>query len=211
MIHPNTELRFINETIGYGVFSTTRILKGTIVYVKDKLEIEISPAKFNRLSDAYRKIVEKYSYMDQRGIRILSWDHAKYVNHKCECNTISTGYGFEIALQDIEPGDEITDEYGLFNLPDPFEVRCGCRNCRKVVRPTDIDTYGDDWDRQVEDAIGHMKSAYQPLWRFLDSQAKSELKDYFSGNRPCPSVRRLKYGHEIRQRRIRKNKTGFSL
>ncbi|MHC5084588.1 MAG: SET domain-containing protein, partial [Planctomycetota bacterium] len=34
MIHPDTELRKVNETIGYGVFATRHIPKGTILYVK---------------------------------------------------------------------------------------------------------------------------------------------------------------------------------
>ena len=38
MIHPNTRLGFVNEEIGYGVFATALIPKGTIVYVKDDLE-----------------------------------------------------------------------------------------------------------------------------------------------------------------------------
>lgn len=47
MIHPKTELRYINDTVGYGVFATDRIPKGTIVYVKDSLEITVSPADLN--------------------------------------------------------------------------------------------------------------------------------------------------------------------
>ena len=44
MIHPNTELRFINPVVGYGVFATDFIPEGTITYVKDSLELEVSPA-----------------------------------------------------------------------------------------------------------------------------------------------------------------------
>jgi hypothetical protein len=37
MIHPWTELRFINDSIGYGVFATQFIPKGTIVWALDDL------------------------------------------------------------------------------------------------------------------------------------------------------------------------------
>ena len=38
MIHPKTTLRFINEEVGYGLYATEFIPKGTITYVKDSLE-----------------------------------------------------------------------------------------------------------------------------------------------------------------------------
>lgn len=81
MIHPDTELRFVNEEIGYGVFATRPIPTGTIVCAKDGLEIEFTLRQFERLDAAHRAVVNKYSYIDQRGVRIVSWDHAKYVNH----------------------------------------------------------------------------------------------------------------------------------
>jgi uncharacterized protein len=193
VIHPNTELQFISQAIGYGVFATTAIPKGTIVYVKDVLDIEISPSAFNRLADEYKEIVEKFSYRDQDGVRIVSWDHAKYVNHRCDCNTMSTGYGFEIALRDIKAGEEITDEYGLFNIPIPMEITCGCPDCRNVLKPTDIDIYGDAWDGRVAEALGSLNHIYQPLWKTLDAETKTRLRAYFSEKHPYPSVRCLKY------------------
>jgi hypothetical protein len=39
MIHPHTCIRYVNPQIGYGVFATAFIPKGTIVYVKDDLEL----------------------------------------------------------------------------------------------------------------------------------------------------------------------------
>ena len=120
MIHPNTELKLINEHIGYGVFATADIPEGTIVYVKDSLELIVSPTDYLMHSEAMKDVIEKYSYIDEKGNRIISWDFAKYVNHCCNCNTISTGYGFEMAIRDIQKGEQITDEYGIFNL-DSFE------------------------------------------------------------------------------------------
>ena len=135
MIHHKTELQFINPHIGYGIFATENIPMGTIVYIKDHFEVEISPRQFSKLDSIHQAIAEKYSYIDPRGVRIISWDNAKYVNHRCEPSTMSTGYGFEIAIRDIARGEEITDEYGMFNIPYEFNVDCGCTNCRKVLKP----------------------------------------------------------------------------
>ena len=116
MIHPKTELRFLNDTVGYGVFATDFIPEGTIVYVKDSLELIISPTDYLIHTHEMQEVIDKYSYIDVLGNMIVSWDFAKYVNHCCNCNTISTGYGFEIAIRNIIKCEQITDEYGIFNL-----------------------------------------------------------------------------------------------
>lgn len=94
MIHPNTTIKLISETVGYGVFATAHIPEVTIVYVKDSLEQVVTPAAYLNQSKEMKDVIDKYSYMDQNGDRIISWDFAKHVNHCCNCNTISTGYGF---------------------------------------------------------------------------------------------------------------------
>lgn len=193
MIHPHTELRYVSPEIGIGVFATTLIPKGTLVYVKDPLDIELTEQQFDQLDGLSRRMADKYAYIDERGIRIVSWDHAKYVNHRCECNTISTGYGFEIALRDIAPGEEITDEYGLFNMAIPIPVTCGCANCRKVVCGTDIDRYADRWDIQVRDALGYVREVPQPLWDLVDPATQAALEGYLSGRQPYRSVLTLKW------------------
>lgn len=193
MIHPHTELRHVNPEIGLGVFATALIPKGTLVYVKDALDIEITAAQFAQLASVSRRLADKYAYIDERGIRIVSWDHAKYVNHRCECNTISTGYGFEIALQDIAQGEEVTDDYGLFNISAPFAVSCGCTRCRRVVQASDIDRYGEVWDARVRDALQFVRAVPQPLWELLDPATLAALDGYLAGQQPYRSVRVLKW------------------
>lgn len=142
MIHPDTELRRVNDTIGYGVFARRPIPRGTILYVKDPLEIEVTSEQFAAMDPQYQTIVNWFSYIDECGSRIVSWDIAKYVNHCCESNSISTGYGFEIATRDIAAGEEITDEYGIFNLPEPLQCGCHSPNCRGTISDNDWDVYG---------------------------------------------------------------------
>jgi uncharacterized protein len=137
MIHPSTELRLVSPHVGYGVFASRHIPKGSLVYVQDPLDIKITPQQYQRLDETSRQLAEKYSFLDAKGNRILSWDAAKYVNHSCHPNTMSTAWGFEVALRDIEPGEEITDEYSLFNLEWEMECACGHHNCRGTIRPTD--------------------------------------------------------------------------
>lgn len=192
MIHQDTELRLINQEMGYGVFAKAFIPKGTIVYVKDPFDIELTPEQYETLDEGLKRQAQRYSYIDERGIRILSWDMAKYVNHRCDCNTMSTGYGFEVAIKDISLGDEITDEYGLFNIESDMPLQCGCLNCRGILKPDDIDMYYPVWDRQVQDALSCLSRVPQPLWPLLDSQTVEALEGYLQCRMPYRSVLSLR-------------------
>jgi len=193
VIHPATELRHVSALIGYGVFATAFIPRGTLVYVKDMLEIEIGPDRFAGLDARHQAVIERYSYRDERGVRILSWDHAKYVNHRCDCNTMSTGWGFEIALRDIAAGEEITDEYGLFNLEGLEPIACGCPDCRGVLRPDDVDRLAPQWDARVQAALPAVLAVDQPLWDFLAADTRQDLLRYLRGRGPYRSVSTLKF------------------
>ena len=193
MIHPHTCIRYIDDVIGYGVFATQFLPKGTIVYVKDELEIELSPEHYQNLPLTFRQTVDKYSFIDEKGYRIVSWDFAKYVNHCCNCNTMSTGYGFEIAIRDIEPGEEITDEYGLFNMESDMFVNCKYENCRGRVKANDIDTYYREWDEKVLGALHQMDRVEQLLWPVLSPDTVKDLAGFQKDPGNYRSVRLLKW------------------
>ena len=193
MIHPDTELRFINDSIGYGVFATKNIPKGTIVYVKDSLEQVITPTDYLMHHREMQDIIDKYSYIDEYGNRIVSWDFAKYVNHCCNCNTISTGYGFEIAIRDILAGEQITDEYGIFNLDKEMILVCGENQCRKRITPNDFEMYYQQWDLKIINSISHLFEVSQPLMPFIDAKTRSDLNEFYYNPKLYKSVYALKF------------------
>jgi uncharacterized protein len=192
MIHPQTELRFISQAVGYGVFATAFIPKGTITYVKDSLEIVVTPANYGAHNRAMQDVIEKYSYVDEVGNRIVSWDFAKYVNHCCNCNTISTGYGFELAIRDIQPGEQITDEYGIFNLEYSMELVCDQPGCRKIIQPNDFDRYYTDWDAKIKAALPQLFVVAQPLLSFLDEETQEAVEKLGTDLRQYRSVYALR-------------------
>ena len=57
MIHPKTELQFINKEIGYGVVATEFIPAGTITWVLDKLDREFTPAELESLEPIYQSLL----------------------------------------------------------------------------------------------------------------------------------------------------------
>lgn len=191
MIHPSTELRHIDAELGYGVFATSHLPKGTITYVWDRLEVEILPGDPRLDEPVLGELIDRFSYTNSLGTRILSWDHAKYVNHCCQCNTMSTAYGFEIAVRDIAAGDQVTDEYGMFNLRTPMKLRCRLGPCRGEVRATDLDQLCDVWDVQVRAALELVESVEQPLWPLVDVLTATEVERYARWGEGYRSVREL--------------------
>jgi hypothetical protein len=183
MIHPDTAIRFVSEQIGLGVFASADIPKGTIIYVRDPLESQLTPDVFNALDGVQRAVIEKYSYVDAQGNLIVSWDHAKYMNHSCESNTIGTAYGFEIALRDIRAGEELTTEYGVLNIQLEYEIGCGCRECRGALRMEDIDRHHRTWDGWIVSALMETRRVAQPLLPVMDVATRKELDSYLSGTR----------------------------
>ena len=201
MIHPDTKLKIVNQKKGRGVFATAFIPKGTITYVKDPLEIEVAPDDPRLQNPAIKDKIETYSYIDQDGIRIISWDNAKYVNHCCQCNTMSTGYGFELAIRDIEAGEEITDEYGMFNFDYTLQISCEEDDCRGSVSGNDLERYYSEWDQKVKSALQFFDKVTQPLEDLLEKKTRRQLQSFLetgSGYRSVLNLRsKEKKGNQI--------------
>jgi len=111
MLHPHTELRFIHEQIGYGIVATHFIPRGTVTWVRDDFDQAFALAQVERMAPLYRDIVAKYCFVDSRGDFVLCWDLARYINHACDSSCRSAGYDFELAVRDIHPGEELTDDH----------------------------------------------------------------------------------------------------
>ena len=149
MIHPHTELRSISEDIGHGVIATQFIPAGTITWVLDKLDREFSLKQFQEFDPLYQNILDTYSYRNSKGNYVLCWDHGRFVNHSFKSNCLSTAYDFEIAIRDIQPGEQLTDDYGYLNVDTPFRAsEEGTK--RKTVYPDDLKNYHKVWDKKID-------------------------------------------------------------
>ena len=174
MVHPDTELRFVNPTIGWGVFATRRIPRGTVIWVLDPLDQRFTPAQFARMPAFARQQLDKYSYVDGRGNYVLCWDHARFFNHCCSANCLSVGYDFEIAVRDIAAGEELTDDYGTLNPTEPFPCFCGDPACRKRILPDDHVRLGAKWNSLARGAFFLVRTVPQPLWNMMPERAVIE-------------------------------------
>ena len=187
MIHPHTELVFITERVGYGVVATRFIPRGTITWVQDTFDQVFAAERASMLEGVHRELLAKYGYKDVNGDMILCWDHARFVNHSCDPSCLSPGYNFEISVRDIQPGEQLTDDYATLNLDDPFECYCGMASCRGVVRPADPSHLADGWDGSLADSFPLILSVKQPLWDLV--QERDVIQNVISGGAALASCR----------------------
>ena len=188
MIHHDTELRFISSEIGYGVVATRLIPKGTITWVLDKLDRIFTAGEIALMDPMYSQILETYTFRDNRGDYILCWDNGRYVNHSFHPSCITTSYGFELAVRDIEPGEELTDDYGFLNVTQPFHCLPEKRSARKTVLPDDLLHYHHRWDRRLRSAFRRFHKVEQPLSQFLDPEVLDRAMRVARGELPMDSI-----------------------
>jgi hypothetical protein len=188
MMHPDTVMAPINLDKGLGVVATKFIPKGTIVYTIDPFDVKIALDSPLLQDSRYREIITRYGYITGPEGYIIGWDHSKYVNHSCSPNTISTGWGFEIAIRDIHPGDEIVDEYGLFNIENDLNCACGAPGCRSVVSSIDHVALTPVWNVWVKEALSQFFIVDQPMLVYLDDEDIKEIKTFVDTKKGYKSV-----------------------
>lgn len=187
MIHPHTELKFISKEIGHGVVATQFIPAGTITWVLDKLDREFSPLEYKNFEPAYQDILNTYSYRNNKGNFVLCWDLGKYVNHSFNSNCLTTAYDFEIAIRDIQVGEQLTDDYGYLNVSAPFRgIDEGTK--RKVVYPNDLKKYHKIWDKKINSVFFKINTIDQPLKPFLSEQTLEKIGRVIEGSEQMESI-----------------------
>jgi uncharacterized protein len=189
MIHPRTELKFISEDIGYGVVATEFIPAGTITWALDKLDREFRPTEYEKMEPLYRNILDTYTFRNNQGNFILCWDNGRYVNHSFNSNCLTTAYDFEIAVRDIQPGEQLTDDYGYLNITHPFRgIDEGTR--RKVVYPDDLLKYSKHWDKKLKDVFHKIPNLKQPLRELISSELWEEIVEISKGQKQMESIQK---------------------
>jgi hypothetical protein len=194
MIHPHTEIKFINEKIGYGIVATKLIPKGTITWVLDKLDRFFTREQIKSMDPLYQEVLDKYTYRNAEGNYILCWDNARFVNHSSNSNCLTTAYEFEIAVRDIQPGEELTDDYGYLNVEEPFEAEPEKGVRRKTVYPDDTVRYHHDWDAKLLTAMENFRKVEQPLIHLLGDALRNKVNDIAIGKDKMDSILHCYYG-----------------
>lgn len=125
MLHPDLAVG-PSRINGLGVLAERRIPAGTVLWV---FRIDTT-RRYESARDSFA-----HAFEDPHGALWMCVDGARYWNHSCEPNASCHG-DLDLALRDIEAGEELTYDYGLIypTAAPPFPCACGASTCRSVVR-----------------------------------------------------------------------------
>lgn len=113
----------------------------------------------------------------QAGKLVMRWDEdlysveekgddpSYYINHSCDPNIWMTDAITLVAMRDIQPTDELTADYALWeadpNWSAKWDCKCGSSMCRKKIT-------GNDW--QLSSLQNKYRNHFSPLINKLISQ-----------------------------------------
>jgi uncharacterized protein len=110
---------------GLGLFAVEPIPEGTPTWrFTPGIDQAIHPAMLEGLNSHHLPWLLTYAYWDIRtGLYVLCADDARYMNHSDE-PTVRGDYeqepvfGMDVAVRDIQPGEELTCDYRTFDRID---------------------------------------------------------------------------------------------
>jgi len=187
MIHPHTELRFISDEMGYGVFAKKFLPKGTITWVQDIFDREFSDEEIRKMDPVHRELAETYCFRNSKGYHVLCWDNGRFVNHSFRSNCFTTPYNFEIAVRDIQAGEELTDDYGYLNISSPFKAMDEGTS-RKMVYPDDILTFHKEWDAQLIETMPCVPKVQQDMKNLISDELWQQIEAIAAGQKQMDSI-----------------------
>lgn len=98
---------------GLGLFAVEKISAGQVWWRFDeRIDRTFAPETYEDLPGQTQEWLRTYAYL-QGGLWVLCGDHAMFVNHSEVPNSITVG-SESIAVRDIEPGEEIVENYREF-------------------------------------------------------------------------------------------------
>ncbi|MCD6063810.1 MAG: protein-lysine N-methyltransferase [Flavipsychrobacter sp.] len=180
--------------------ATAFIPKGTITWIGDPLDQVFTPREVKEMHPVFRDIIDTYAFRDNKGDFVLCWDHSRFVNHSFNSNCLSTAYNFELAVRDIYPGEELTNDYGYLNLTEPFVCLPEPGTNRTKVMPDDLVHYHMEWDVQLIEAFKSFNTVSQPLAKFIESQYRNKVELVAAGRGDMDSI--LNCYYDERKRRM---------
>ncbi|RQW80868.1 MAG: SET domain-containing protein-lysine N-methyltransferase [Methanothrix sp.] len=178
-----------SEIEGCGSFAAELIPKGTIVFYFGKDEKYISKEEFASFTSEAKERLYKFGVEDEWS----NWVIAKGdVNHSCDANILSlfvNGIYCEIAVRDIQKGEELTIDYGLLYSSFPWSMRCNCgsSHCRGTVGsgwPVSAQVQ-DQWNSRINAAAKEIFTVPQPLFSCREEKAKELARAVKSKKDPC--------------------------
>jgi hypothetical protein len=188
MIHPDTALKFISDKKGNGVVATKLIPKGTITWIQDPIDQKFTKEEMSGMAPFFRELLQIYCFRDNMGNFVLCWDNGRFINHSSDSNCITTAYNFELAIRDIQAGEELTDDYGYLNLTEPLFCAPEPGIARNIVLPDDLLRCYPEWDKKLKAAFKQFNKVPQPFKEFIDKKYAEKVKLVAAGKAEMDSI-----------------------
>ena len=160
---------------GEGIFAGESIPKGTIVFYYSSNDVYVSKKEFQCSSNFEKQQIYKFGVEDEYGNWIVTDGDA---NHSCDANILSMfvdGLYCDVAVKDIQIGEEITIDYGLFYSSFPWKMTCRCHscNCRGIFGSgIAIDSQTLElWNSRISEAADRIHHVRQALFSREDESA----------------------------------------
>lgn len=156
-----------------------------------------------------KEYIYKYSYLDTDGLYLLHWDHAKYMNHSFNPNCVDTAYDFQLASRDIQPGDQLTCDYGVLGDDEEFECIPEEGSSRTKVMANDYVICYAEWDEMAKTTFEYFNTVEQPLKYLIKEKYIDKVIEVANGNEPLDSILTLFIDSEdkdenyIKQKKLR--------
>jgi uncharacterized protein len=193
MMHPDTQLGFVNDVVGAGVFATQFIPKGTIVWILDDLDQRLDKSYVDSLDPLRQQEVIRYGYRNCHGNYILCWDLGRFMNHSNSPNVVDLAYEFEVASRDIYPGEQLTCDYGCLNIESPFECLPEVGSDRTIIYPDDLLRFANHYDAIAQDAMQFFNQVSQPLAHLVDPVYAEKIQEIATGRSVTDSIIKTYY------------------
>ncbi|MCH2449913.1 MAG: hypothetical protein MK198_07165 [Gracilimonas sp.] len=100
---------------------------------------------------------------------------------------MSTAHDFELAIRNIQPGEELTNDYGYLNVISPFRpVDEGTK--RKAVFPDDLLNFYKSWDEKVQNVFSDIIWQQQPLKPLISDELWDKIHSIIEGREEMESI-----------------------
>lgn len=148
MLHPGIRLGSVSNIQGKGLFTTTDILPGEVVW---RLEMNAPRYKLSDIESwSEPEKADFYTYGFQCGGDMFVIPHGidKYMNHSCDPNTWWVDSNTLGARRHIYPGEEVTYDYSSCDILLEYELDCSCGSpiCRGTI--TNVDYLDLAWQKR---------------------------------------------------------------
>ena len=137
MLHSDVQKRK-SPVEGFGLIATAHLPRGTVVWTAGghDQQLAVTHKQLRRLP----KRVHHLAYRI-RDHYVLCFDGSQFTNHSCDPNLVWADDDTMIAARDIEPGEEVTFDYGTSEIHlwwrPKWRCRCGGAHCRGVLTGRD--------------------------------------------------------------------------